>query len=279
MPERDEKFTPGCDGSGASPRVGRLLAGVVAAALLATAFSCSGGSMVGDDTGIEPLVGDWRGVLLSDGGELPFKLRVNAEGSDLPAVVLNGGFETPIAAVSRQGAASYTFVFPGDDSEIVAKMSPNGEELWGYWRYAYDEDSPIAESGGKSVTQMPFSATKNDERRFQRNDPTLEVASPEGSAALPDLNGEWQTTLHGVFEAVSEMTQDAERVTGTLGGPEPPMEGIYRHGLLRMSVFDGRRAVLLHARAQPDGTLQGTLWHADLTMEEWAARRFVTGSR
>ena len=54
---------------------------------------------------------------------------------------------------------------------------------------------------------------------------------------------------------------------------DPHLEGIYRHGLLRLSVFDGHTALLLHARAQPDGTLQGAVWIADQARHDWAARR------
>ena len=106
------------------------------ALLLAGLAACSGGSLAGDDTGLAPLVGGWRGVLLSPGGDLPFAIEVNPEGSEPPAVLINAGVETAFSTVTRQGAASYTLVFaaaPG--SEIVARMSPNGAELTGYWRH------------------------------------------------------------------------------------------------------------------------------------------------
>lgn len=272
---------------------------VVAAAvvgLLAGATACTGASVAGDDAGLEPLVGQWRGVLLSRGGELPFALRVDPEGSSPSAVVINAGFDSPIESVTRQGAASYVFRFFADvDSEIVAKMSPGGEELSGFWRYRRDAEQAAA-LGIPAVTQVPFSATKNDSRRFQRNDPTLEIATPEGIAAITDLNGLWEAATPGLvspdlpasllsrlpesildesLRTADSIIQNDEHVVRRLNTGPPFMEGIYRNGLLRLSLFDGVRARLVHARAMPDGTLEGALWAPDLSERawSWSARR------
>ncbi len=248
------------------------------ALLVAGLAACSGGSLAGDDTGLAPLVGGWRGVLLSPGGDLPFAIQVNPEGSEPPAVLINAGVETAFSTVTRQGAASYTLVFaaaPG--SEIVARMSPNGGELSGYWRYAGNHTGHAAAPRG--VIQMPFSARKNDIRRFPRNDPALDVATAQGIAALADVSGNWRLSLEGPegpaggdLEAVSLIQVD-EHVTATPGGAHPAMEGIYRNGLLRLSVFDGVHALMMHGRAQPDGTLRGTFWAANGVAEAWTARR------
>lgn len=273
-----------------------MVAAAAIAGLLAGATACSGASVAGDDAGLEPLVGQWRGVLLSRGGELPFALRVDPEGSTLAAVVVNAGFESPIESVTRQGAASYTLRFDADvDSEIVAKMSPSGEELSGFWRYRRDAEQAAA-LGIPAVTQVPFSATKNDSRRFQRNDPTLEIATPEAIAAIADLNGLWETLTPGLvspdlpasllsrfpgsildqsLRTADFIIQTDERVVRQLNAGPPFMEGIYRNGLLRLSLFDGVRARLVHARATPDGTLEGALWAPDLSERawSWSARR------
>ena len=246
------------------------------ALLVAGLAACSGGSLAGDDTGLAPLVGGWRGVLLSPGGDLPFAIQVNPEGSEPPAALINAGVETAFSTVTRQGAASYTLVFaaaPG--SEIVARMSPNGAELTGYWRHAGDDTGHASSPGSGELIQMPFSARKNDRRRFPRNDPALEVATAEGMAALPDVSGNWRLSLEGResadLEAVSLIQVD-EQVTASPGGAYPAMEGIYRNGLLRLSVFDGVHALMMHGRAQPDGTLRGTLWAADAVGEAWSAQ-------
>lgn len=241
--------------------------------------------MAGDDRGLEPLVGAWRGVLLSGGGELPFRLRVDGEGSDPPAVVINGDVEQPFEAVTRQGAASYVLRFFGDDvgtaSELVVRMSPDGGELHGYWRLRH---VPVTEgSPHELVTQMPFSAARNDQRRFQRNDPALAIASPDGIVALPDVGGDWRVRAVGTdidLDAVWTLVQEGERVVGEFGpGAEVPaapanqrLEGIYRNGLLRLSLFDGYRAILVHARATAQGTLEGTLWRADREGAIWSGR-------
>ncbi len=247
------------------------------ALLLAGLAACTGGSLAGDDTGLAPLVGGWRGVLLSTGGELPFAIRVSPEGSEPPAVLINAGVETAFSTVTRQGAASYTLVFAAaSDSELVARMSPNGVELSGYWRRAGDGTGPAASAGSTGVVQMPFSARKNDRRRFPRNDPALQVATAGGIAALPDISGDWLLDLDGPrggdMETMSIIHVD-EQVTASPGGGHPAMEGIYRNGLLRLSVFDGVHALMMHGRAQPDGTLRGTLWVANGVAEAWTARR------
>lgn len=270
------------------PRRGRRRCTVLAtvAVLSAVAAGCSGGSVAGDDSGLEPLVGAWRGVLLSGGGELPFRLRVDGEGSDPPAVVINGDVQQSFEVVTRQGAASYVLRFFGDgvgaDSELVVKMSPDGGELHGYWRLRH---VPVTEgSPHELVTQMPFSAARNDQRRFQRNDPALAIASPDGIAGLPDVGGDWRVRALGAdvdLDAVWTLVQERERVEGEFGpGVEIPaapanqrLEGIYRNGLLRLSLFDGYHAILLHARATAQGTLEGTLWRADREGAIWSGRR------
>ena len=264
--------------------------------LFSGTLACSSASIAGDDTGLAPLVGEWRGVLLSSGGELPFALRVDPEGNDPPAVLINAESESPIESVSRQGAASYVLrLAAAGESEIVAKMAPSGTELSGFWRYHRDPEHAAA-LGIPAVTQVPFSATKNDSRRFQRNDPTLEIASPTGIAAIGDLNGLWETITAGfvspslpapMLPGLPASIRDESLLTGDFiiqndehivsrGHPGlPGMEGIYRDGLLRLSVFDGVRARLVHARAMPDGTLVGSLWAPDLGNRPWpwSARR------
>lgn len=50
------------------------------------------------------LAGDWRAVLSSPGGELPFTLRIEEEaGGALRAVVVNGAEEAPFSSVERRG--------------------------------------------------------------------------------------------------------------------------------------------------------------------------------
>jgi len=274
-----------------SPRRAPLSAALGLVLLFGGAGACSSASVAGDDTGLEPLVGRWRGVLLSSGGELPFALRVDPEGNDPPAVLINAEFESPIESVSRQGAASYVLRFAAaGESEIVARLAPSGTELSGFWRYRRDSQHAAA-LGIPAVTQVPFSATKNDSRRFQRNDPTLEIATPEGIASIGDLNGLWETITPGLVSpdlpapilpgfpaAIRDeslrtgdfIIQNDEHVVSRGHPGLPGMEGIYRDGLLRLSLFDGVRARLVHARAAPDGTLEGALWAPDLSDRAWS---------
>jgi len=263
---------------------------VAAILLLVAAFvpvACSGASVAGDDNGLEPIVDQWRGVLLSRGGELPFHMTVASPGSDPAGTVIGADVEAPFTTVFRQGAASYVMRFFGGDaapvSELVVKMSPDGSELHGYWRF----DDVVATEGlpAEVVLQMPFSATRADQRRFQRNDPALEVGPPEGIAALPTVAGPWRVRAQGEdieLDEVWRFTQEGERVLtqpadrSVLPAPGVPgasLEGIYRNGLLRLSSFDGHSAVLLHARATAAGELQGTVWLGDGEAVPWSAQR------
>lgn len=244
-----------------------------------TGVACSGASVAGDDTGIAPLVGEWRGLLLTRGGELPFRFRVYPEGERPAAVVVNGDAETPVWSVTRQGAGSYSLIFAEDrESELVAKLSPDGDELSGYWRVVY-ETPPLDTAPDIDAVQMPFSARKRDQRRFQRNDPTLALPDAEAAEALAEVTGTWAMTFAG--ERLEQTTsgsfeQDGERVTTSameLAGARLTMEGIYRNGLLRLSVFDGHLAALLHARATTGGALEGTLWILDRIEARVSARR------
>lgn len=262
------------DAAGPITRRAALLLALIAAGMGA---ACSNASVAGDDTGLAPLVGEWRGVLLSQGGELPFRLRVAPQGDDPPAVVVNAGVEQPLVEVTRQGAASYTLRFLEDtNSELVAKMSPDGRELSGYWRRTHAPSS--AGSPTVLTTQMPFAATRDDARRFQRNDPALAVATPQGIGALPDVTGEWSLQVAPEINLADDLvlSQDDEQVVAAAGassGEALRLEGIYRNGLLRLSLFDGVRALLLHARAQPDGTLEGTAWAENSPASSFTATR------
>jgi len=275
--ERAGRRRGGARSAGAAGQLTRWAALLLALVAAGLGAACSNASVAGDDTGLAPLVGEWRGVLLTPGGELPFRLRVAPESGEPPAVVINAGDEQPLAAIARQGAASYTLRFFDDaDSELVAKMSPDGDELSGYWRRNYappDVEAPVVHS-----TQMPFAASRDDARRFQRNDPALEVATPQGIAALPDVSGEWSLQIRAEMNLPSDLllTQDDEHVTAEFGRPPGEglrLEGIYRNGLLRLSLFDGMRALLLHARALPDGTLRGTVWAENTPASPFTATR------
>jgi len=57
----------------------------------------------------DALRGEWRSVLESPGGELPFGLRIGFEGGRLTAVILNHEEEVPMTRGSRAGYPETAF--------------------------------------------------------------------------------------------------------------------------------------------------------------------------
>ncbi|MEO1082974.1 MAG: TlpA disulfide reductase family protein [Acidobacteriota bacterium] len=207
------------------------------------------------------IVGDWRAVLASPGGELPFTLRVEDGGDWLRAVVINGDERAPVTRVDLDGDM-VTFHFEGYDAKIVGTATAEGR-LEGRW----------SKTTAEGESALDFTATKDDTRRF------LDVDGPgEGPK---DISGAWAVTFSdedGSETARGEFTQTGERVTGTFLTPTGDyrfLEGRYADGLLRLSTFDGAHAFLFTARADvASGELRdGHFYSRDTYHATWTARR------
>ena len=233
-------------------RRGEIGAGIV---LLLTVMSCGGAA----EPAPESLAGTWRAVLTSPGGELPFTLRIDAEGSDPPAVAINGPEEVPFTELRRQGSR-VTLRIDGYDSEIVAALGSDGT-LSGEW-------SKTASSGR---SRLPFRAVRGDRRRF------LPAGALPAAAASAPLAARWSvifTDEDGTEPARAEFRQDGHRVRGTFLTPMGDyryLEGDYHGTRLRLSCFDGGHAFLFDARLQPDGSLSGDFWSRDSYHATWTA--------
>ncbi|MEO1365880.1 MAG: hypothetical protein AAFX50_01800, partial [Acidobacteriota bacterium] len=216
-------------GSRAVGAVRRRLAPLALLLLAAVAAGCSEPLETAD------LVGDWRAVLASPGGELPFTLRVEDGGDWLRAVIINGDERAPITRVELVGD-SVTFHFEGYDARIVAAATEDGN-LEGRWTKTTAE--------GESA--LDFTAAKGDTRRF------LDLGGDGGGPK--DISGAWAVSFtddDGSETARGEFNQVGERVTGTFLTPTGDyrfLEGRYTDGLLRLSTFDGAHAFLFTARA------------------------------
>ncbi|MDH3402510.1 MAG: TlpA family protein disulfide reductase [Acidobacteriota bacterium] len=235
----------GHDGAGAAPGTG-------------TAAAAGAGRL---------LVGTWRAVLASPGGELPFTLEIADSGGELSAVAISGGERAPFSAVSITGD-DVLLAFDWYDSRIEARLE--GEtRLAGRW----EKTVP----GG--VSGLDFVATKGDDRRFLAVAGQLAVAGEVPAAAPADVSGVWQavfTDEDGSEPATGEFRQEGSRVVGTFLTPLGDyrfLEGSYEGGLLRLSTFDGGHAFLFHARAREDGALSGDFWSRDRYHATWTATR------
>lgn len=211
------------------------------------------------------LEGDWRAVLASPGGELPFTLQVRQGETGLSAVAITGEEEIPFSSVEHSGD-KVAFHFAWYDSEITAEVLEDGT-LSGRWR----KTVPNGDS------TLPFTATREESARFR----PVAVAglSPGDEAGSSDISGVWQVVFRdedGQEPARGEFRQQGQKVEGTFLTPTGDyrfLEGSFEAGLLRLSTFDGAHAFLFHARAQADGTLEGDFWSRDSYHATWTARR------
>lgn len=226
---------------------------------VASALAVTAGAFVSAASEAPPsaFAGTWRAVLASPGGELPFNLRISAEGSKLSAVAVNGLEQAAFDSV-RVAGRRITLRFDVYDSEIAAELQPEGGKLVGEWTKA-----------GKKV--LAFSAARGEGRFL----PAPDEARPQ----TPGLSGAWAATFgegERAQAARGELTQTGQRVQGTFltpVGDHRYLDGDFRAGVLRLSRFDGSSASLYLARLQPDGSLAGSLWRGAGSAQEWTARR------
>jgi thiol-disulfide isomerase/thioredoxin len=217
------------------------------------------------------LSGTFRGVLMSPGGDLPFRLtfgqRVcNSQGRKtcLTASVENGPETLEFSTVKVDGN-TITLRFDAYDSAIVAQVDPSGMELRGTWTKQAGRDRPT----------MPFQATRTD-AHAPRFGPR---SGPPGDASVADVTGAWDVVFKdadGEEAARGEFEQHGPALLGTFLTPTGDyryLEGDYGDGVLRLSCFDGGHAFLFVARAQPDGSLAGDFWSRTASHETWRATR------
>ena len=214
----------------------------------------------------EDLIGSWRAVLASPGGELPFAIEIEPERDGYRGVAINGDERVPFSDVTFDGQR-VRLVHAWYDSRIEAEFDGSPDRLTGVW-------SKTVPAG---VSSLPFTATRGGERRFQ---PIAEAGlEPGEAAALPAIDGVWEAVFEdddGVEPARGEFRQDGTRVEGTFLTPTGDyrfLEGSYEQGLLRLSTFDGGHAFLFQARARADGTLAGDFWSRDTYHATWTATR------
>ncbi|MEL7059920.1 MAG: TlpA disulfide reductase family protein [Acidobacteriota bacterium] len=230
------------------------------------------GACGGEAVAPADLVGTWRAVLASPGGELPFPLLIDDTSGGLRAVAVNGGEEAPFTAVALDGRR-VVLAIDWYDATIEAELV-DGDRLEGRWTRA---------SAGGTTSSLPFTATRGSAPRFLPLDAPEAGLEPGAGEAVPKIDGAWAvefTDEDGTEVARGEMRQQGNEVRGTFLTPTGDyrfLAGTYERGALRLSTFDGSHAFLFHARAQPDGSLVGDFWSRDTYHATWTARRLADG--
>lgn len=234
------------------------LLSIAAIALLSLPSACSGQS---SPATVKP--GQYRAILKTPGGELPFGLDIqpNADNPNMYMVfALNGNERLPMDAATLQGDSLH-IPMALFESELVAKIA--GNLLRGVYR---------RQRVGQPIQTLPFEAQHGLSYRF----------TPDGKTAAADLTGKWATTFDSktgrvdTVNAVGVFDQKGSRLAGTFLTPT----GDYRYldgnvvgDSLFLSCFDGSHLYLFKAKYNPaTKTLRGGLWAGISSYEPWAAR-------
>lgn len=201
------------------------------------------------------LTGQWRAVLTSPGGELPFGLRITKDGDRFDAVAINGKEHAPFSSVEVDGA-QVSLRIAGYDSDIIATLS--ADRMIGRWRKTIP----------KGDSTLPFVATRSNAPRFAADGP-----------AGADISGAWAVTFSdesGDEVAEGRFEQVGTHLTGTFLTPTGDyryLDGVNVGGQIALSTFDGAHAFLFRAVVGNDGTLSGDFWSRDTYHATWVAKR------
>jgi thiol-disulfide isomerase/thioredoxin len=215
-------------------------------------------------------IGTYRAVLTLPGGDLPFGLDLEREGSATVGYLLNGGERVKLNEVAIAGS-HLDIRMPGYENRLIADA--NGDDLQG--------EIILDKLGGKEQ-HIPLHAKLGQGYRFfddaaGKNDVSGHADSSDKGA----VSGRWAVNFiddaDGKPEAaVGEFTQSHDIVSGTFltaTGDHRFLGGQIKGDELYLSTFDGAHAFLYKAKLGSDGTLAGDFWSGTAYHERWTGRR------
>jgi len=235
---------------------------LAAATLGFSLASCSSNSSNSSATAPVLTIGPWRGVLATQGQEIPFLFEVKTEAGK-PVVYLinkglNGEERLRCEEISSAGD-SITIRMHAFDAALVVRADGK-DKLKGTW-VKYDSKTPY---------RVPLTAMAGTQLFPARE------ADDHG-----DFNGTWRTEFKGddneTYEAVGIFKQEALHrapVTGTFltsTGDYRYLNGHRFGDQIELTTFDGSHAFLFIAKKQPDGTLKGDFYSGKSGHETWTA--------
>ena len=232
------------------PRCGSILSCAIALA------ACGDSGSAARDT---VKAGTYRVVLQLPGGELPFGLDLEREGSGWVGYLINGPERAKLSEVTVAGS-NLEIKMPGYENRLTAVAK--GGELEG--------EVVLNKLGGKDQHLALRGQFAQTYRFFPRPSTTRATVSGRWSVTFTGADGKEET-------AVGEFSQAQDVVTGTFltnGGDHRYLAGQVHGDELYLSTFDGAHPFLYKAKITgPDGELVGDFWYGTSLHERWTARR------
>ena len=205
--------------------------------------------------------GQWRGVIKTLGGDLPFQLAIqkNADRSTFSVQALNGEEVLKLDTATFKGDSIHIpmGIF---DAELVAKVTDN--KMTGFYR-------KIRSNG--TILEGVFSAEYANNQRFIITESARVEVSGKWAVLFKSPEKPADTTL-----AIGVFKQTGNVLTGTFLTPT----GDYRYlagnvigDSLKLSCFDGNHIFLFKAKVNGDAMEGGQFWSNMKGLENWTAKR------
>lgn len=217
------------------------------------------------------IVGTWRASVRLPGGEAPFLLEIRGANAMPVAIARNAGQAVAFSRLEMAGS-QIELAFADQRRVIRARLSGDGRRMEG-----------VLHDASGSQVGLPLVATRGSGPRFAPLGADVAVPSAGALAAVPSVAGAWAVTFvddESMYGGVAEIHDRGGVITATFltpAGDHRHLEGTYEKGVLRLSAFDGARAVLMHARARKDGGLDGDVWVDGDYHAVWTAERSAGG--
>ena len=206
-------------------------AGLALAAVACQSNSTSSETTAPDAaTAASPLsAGTWRGVLSTQGQEIPFLFDVATDGGQPTVTLRNGEERLKLDEISTAGDST-TIRLGVFDAALVVRADGEGK-LQGAW-VKYDAGKPY---------RVPLRAEKGREQLFP-------VAADRKALTF---DGTWEVTFKGndgaTYPAVGIFKQDGSNITGTFlttTGDYRYLSGQVDGNMIKLSTFDGSHGFL-----------------------------------
>ena len=200
--------------------------------------------------------GPWRGVLATQGQEIPFLFEVKTEAGQPVVYLINKGLngEERLRCEDIKSAGDSTTIrLHAFDAALVVRAD-GPDKLRGVW-VKYDSKTPY---------RVPLTATRGTQALFPASKPAYQPGS---------FGGTWRATFRdesgGSYPAVGVFKQQNGILTGTFlttTGDYRYLNGQVKGQDLRLSTFDGNHAFLFKAHNGPPEPIDITKEYAPNTL-------------